>query len=147
MVMAITIWATVAGLKGINGEKVSFYSLVHQMIQAEPRSSEVQVYPLAGSTENPIRYYVERAGEERFRIEQRQMAALSGKHFWVAGQESPWQKEDPVLKLKTYLMGRAYQVGEVFESGPKGNRAFLFPVWSQVEESEVISPNQGAGLY
>ena len=114
-VVALVLWAALAGWQGIIEEKVSFHSLVHQMIEAEPpQTTGIAVYPLSGATEIPIRYYLELAGDERFRIERRkEIASIEGKHFWIALQESPWREEPVRQMLARYLMDRDYHVGEI----------------------------------
>jgi 4-amino-4-deoxy-L-arabinose transferase-like glycosyltransferase len=131
-VVALLGWAVLAGFDGINREKISWKFLVDQMIRAEAsQSTEINVYALTSNLSAPMMYYLELAKERRFQVVQTKEAGSLGEtHFWVAVKESPWEKTHYRQPLKQYLMNREYQVGEGFESGPQGQRAFLFPVWS-----------------
>jgi hypothetical protein len=132
-VIAVLGWATLAGIIGMNIEKTSFEALVHQMIRSEKsQGPTIPVYALSGTTEHPIEYYVELAGDKRFQIRQREMDLLDGEHFWVAAEESPWQERRLRFQLASYLEENGYQIGEGFESGPEGKKAFVIPVWSKL---------------
>jgi hypothetical protein len=131
-VVALVGWAALAGFYGINREKISWKYLVDQMIQAEPfQSTGINVYALTSNLSTPIMYYLESAKDRRFQVVQaKEPGSLDGAHFWVAVKESLREEKLSRQPLQQYLMSREYQVGEGFESGPQGQRAFLFPVWA-----------------
>ena len=141
----VVAWAALSGWSEINDtDRIAWHTAVAQMSQAEPASSQrVDLYTF-GSQD--IQFYLESAGERRFRVvpvEDRESPALAGDHFWVAFRVfgdryrlafadtigNVQEEQLQLARLRSRLASGGYRVGEGVEAGTPGYRVFLFPVW------------------
>jgi uncharacterized membrane protein len=120
-VLSIVVWAALAGFRELNNTgKHAWEPLVYRMIRAETSQAKGIVVYAFGSSDEIIRFYLEKVNEKRFQTKRIfTFDKVEGDHFWVASrsrEESPQQ----------LLRNKGYQVGEGFSDGFGG---LLFPVW------------------
>jgi len=119
----IVIWATLAGFRELNNTgKHAWEPLVYQMIRAETSQAKgITVYAF-GSSDEIIRFYLEKVNEKRFQTKRIfTFDKVEGDHFWVASRST---EELP----QQILRDQGYRVEEGFSDGFGG---LLSPVWRQ----------------
>ena len=103
-----------------NTDKRAWEPLVYQMIRAETSQAKNIIVYAFGSSDEIIRFYLEKVNEKRFQTKRIfTLDKVEGDHFWVASRS---REEFP----QQILRDRGYRVGEGFSDGFGG---FLSPVW------------------
>ena len=127
IVVLIVCWSALSGFAEVVGrDRISWQPLVERMIKAEEQPS-ANVYVTDANIGNTIQYYLDQAGETRFRI-----SFISGfefvadDHFWIALIRYKHEVEPLV---QTVMRDRGYTVGDIIESEASGHKALLLPVW------------------
>jgi len=117
----VIAWASAAGIKALNNtDKRAWEPLVYQMIRAETSQAKNIIVYAFGSSDEIIRFYLEKVNEKRFQTKRIfTLDKVEGDHFWVASRS---REEFP----QQILRDRGYRVGEGFSDGFGG---FLSPVW------------------
>ena len=120
-VLSIVVWAALAGFREINDTgKHAWEPLVYRMIRAETSQAKGIVVYAFGSSDEIIRFYLEKVNEKRFQTKRIfTLDKVEGDHFWVASRS---REELP----QQILRDQGYRVGEGFSDGFGG---LLSPVW------------------
>jgi hypothetical protein len=133
--LRMTFMFFIAGWSGLSGlveaagrDRVAWGPLVHRMIESE----RFDVWPVAVFAADPnvgntIQFYLDQAGETRFRVVAADnLNSPPGEHSWVGLIRYNHESQPP---LQDSLGGAGYVVGDVIEARASGHRAMLIPVW------------------
>jgi len=123
ILLFVIAWASAAGINALNNtDKRAWEPLVYQMIRAETSQAKgITVYAF-GSSDEIIRFYLEKVNEKRFQTKRIfTFDKVEGDHFWVASRST---EELP----QQILRDQGYRVEEGFSDGFGG---LLSPVWRQ----------------
>ena len=120
-VLFAVVWATLAGFRELNNTgKHAWEPLVYQMIHAETSQARGIIVYAFGSSDEIIRFYLEKFDEKRFQTKRIfTINKIEGDHFWVASRS---RDESP----QEILRDMEYRVGAGFSDGFGG---LLSPVW------------------
>jgi hypothetical protein len=149
-VILIAGWATLSGFAEIiNRDRVSWEPLVNRMIQAESyqsnrsesaRSSPVTVYVADPNIGNTIRFYLDKAGENRILVDTVEtLTSPPGEHSWVALIRYQHETQPPI---QDSLTEAGYRVGDVIEARAASHSALLVPVWKSAESNNSFSSRE-----
>jgi len=131
LVLLIAGWAGVSGfVEAFNRDRVAWEPLVQRMIQAEPdtaSSKPIAVYVTDPNIGNTVQFYLDKAGDSRFRIVMSEdLTSSGGDHWWVAFIH--YDHENQPL-LEDSLKEAGYRVGDIIDARAPSHRAELLPVW------------------
>jgi hypothetical protein len=132
LVSLIAGWAGVSGFVEVNRDRVAWEPLVQRMIQAEPDTTNakpIAVYVTDPNIGNTVQFYLDKAGDSRFRIVMSEdLTSPAGDHWWVAFIHYDHENQPP---LEDSLKEAGYRVGDIIEARAPSHQAELFPVWKK----------------
>ncbi|MFY9557205.1 MAG: hypothetical protein WAV20_02495 [Blastocatellia bacterium] len=129
-VFLIVIWSGLSGFADVfNRDKIDWQPLVQRMIQTEPAQEGIDVYVTDANVGNTIQFYLDQAGETRFRVAVvPDLRLLGNQRCWLAFIR---YNHDGGPQMQSVLRDSGYEVGDIIEQGAGGHKAVLFPIWKR----------------
>ena len=126
-IVLILGWSCLSGFTEIiDRDKIAWQPLVERMIQAEPGQANFAVYVTDANVGNTIQFYLDEAGDSRFKISNiADWESLDDDRFWVGLIR---YKHEVGPLLQDALKDRGYDVTRTIEAEASGHQAVLFRV-------------------
>jgi mannosyltransferase len=128
LTVVVVVWSGLSGFNEVqrSDTRIAWDVLAREMRANEPAPGPIKVYALDDFPRYPMTFYLEGAGDNRFRIVRVTLADISqlkDDRLWIIYPEATWPFPS---SASHFVQAQGYRIGPTFTSGPRGHRYILF---------------------